>query len=146
MSNQPPIEVPQGAIRFNTDSQKLEFFAQDRWYQMATDTPAIGIGTFSAGSRGINFSGSSGSNTIEFITIPTHGNGVDFGNRTQSVEPSQNACASRTRAFFGGGEGNTDRIEFVTISQQGNGTDFGDQNGTAQHSNGAASDSHGGLE
>ena len=103
MSNQPPIEVPQGAIRFNTDSQKLEFFAQDRWYQMATDTPAIGIGTFSAGSRGINFSGGSGSNTIEFITIPTMGNAIDFGNRTGNVEPSQNACASRTRAFFGGG-------------------------------------------
>ncbi len=33
MSNQPPIEVPQGAIRLNTDSQKLEFFAQDRWYE-----------------------------------------------------------------------------------------------------------------
>ena len=37
MSNQPPIEVPQGAIRLNTDSQKLEFFAQDRWYEFATD-------------------------------------------------------------------------------------------------------------
>ena len=39
MSNKPPIEVPQGAIRLNTDSQKLEFFAQDRWYEMATDSP-----------------------------------------------------------------------------------------------------------
>ena len=38
MSNQPPIEVPQGAIRLNTDSQRLEFFAQDRWYEMATNT------------------------------------------------------------------------------------------------------------
>ena len=38
MSNQPPIEVPQGAIRLNTDSQKLEFYAQDRWYEMATDS------------------------------------------------------------------------------------------------------------
>ena len=37
MSNKPPIEVPQGAIRLNTDSQKLEFFAQDRWYEMATN-------------------------------------------------------------------------------------------------------------
>ena len=37
MSNQPPIEVPQGAIRLNTDSQKLEFYAQDRWYEMATE-------------------------------------------------------------------------------------------------------------
>ena len=30
MSNQPPIEVPQGAIRLNIDTQRLEFFAQDR--------------------------------------------------------------------------------------------------------------------
>ena len=43
MSNKPPIEVPQGAIRLNTDSQKLEFFAQDRWYEMATET-ASGLG------------------------------------------------------------------------------------------------------
>ena len=41
MSNQPPIEVPQGAIRLNTDSQRLEFFAQDRWYEMATDVPTL---------------------------------------------------------------------------------------------------------
>ena len=48
MSNQPPIEVPQGAIRLNTDSQRLEFFAQDRWYEMATDVP-----TLDGGARGI---------------------------------------------------------------------------------------------
>ena len=41
MSNRPPIEVPQGAIRLNTDSQKLEFYAQDRWYEMATDVPTL---------------------------------------------------------------------------------------------------------
>ena len=41
MSNKPPIEVPQGAIRLNTDSQKLEFYAQDRWYEMATDVPTL---------------------------------------------------------------------------------------------------------
>ena len=43
MSNKPPIEVPQGAIRLNTDSQKLEFYAQDRWYEMATDTPNLSM-------------------------------------------------------------------------------------------------------
>ena len=41
MSNQPPIGVPQGAIRLNTDSQKLEFYAQDQWYEMATDFPNL---------------------------------------------------------------------------------------------------------
>ena len=56
MSNKPPIEVPQGAIRLNTDSQKLEFFAQDRWYEMATDSPLIaesGLGDTGLGARGI---------------------------------------------------------------------------------------------
>ena len=47
MSNQPPIEVPQGAIRLNTDSQKLEFFAQDRWYEFATDSPVLDGGAVS---------------------------------------------------------------------------------------------------
>ncbi len=36
MALKPPVEVPQGAIRLNTDSQKLEFFAQDQWWEMAT--------------------------------------------------------------------------------------------------------------
>ena len=40
MATKPPVEVPQGAIRLNTDSQKLEFFAQDQWWQMATDSTA----------------------------------------------------------------------------------------------------------
>ena len=48
MSNKPPIEVPQGAIRLNTDSQKLEFYAQDRWFEMATDVP-----TLDGGARGL---------------------------------------------------------------------------------------------
>ena len=67
MSNQPPIEVPQGAIRLNTDSQKLEFFAQDRWYEFATDSP-----TLDGGARGLivgGYNGSSRIDTVEFITI-----------------------------------------------------------------------------
>ena len=48
MSTKPPIEVPQGAIRLNTDSQKLEFFVQDRWYEFATDSPIL-----DGGGRGI---------------------------------------------------------------------------------------------
>ena len=38
----PPSEVPQGAIRFNTDSQRLEFYAQGEWWVMSTDTPNFG--------------------------------------------------------------------------------------------------------
>ena len=38
----PPSEIPQGAIRFNTDTHKLEFYAQGEWWIMSTDTPNLG--------------------------------------------------------------------------------------------------------
>ena len=34
---QRPDNPQKGAIRFNTDSQKMEFFAQDQWWQMAVN-------------------------------------------------------------------------------------------------------------
>ena len=111
-----------GAIRFNTDSSQMEIYDGNQWTGILATSGELETG----GTRGIIFSGSSGSNSIEYITIPSTGDAIDFGNRTQSVEPSQNACGSRTRAFFGGGEGNTDRIEFVTVASTGDGTDFGD--------------------
>ena len=47
------ITTSQGAIRFNTDSQKLEFFAQDQWFEMVIDTPNLGRGADTgAGARG----------------------------------------------------------------------------------------------
>ena len=119
MALKPPVEVPQGAIRLNTDSQKLEFFAQDQWWEMATEVAAP------TGGRGIINVGGAGSNSIEYLEIATKGNTIDFGNRTGNYEPSQNATASRTRAIFAGGEGNTDTIDYVTIAQAGDAVDFG---------------------
>ena len=52
MALKPPVEVPQGAIRLNTDSQKLEFYAQDQWWEMATDVPNLGKVTNSPDSSG----------------------------------------------------------------------------------------------
>ena len=101
MSNKPPIEVPQGAIRLNTDSQKLEFFAQDRWYEMATDVP-----TLDGGARGI-FAGGDPSRTtnMDFITISSRGNSTDFGDfPISNGTGSRGIVASNTRGFIGGGE------------------------------------------
>ena len=84
MSNQPPIEVPQGAIRLNTDSQRLEFFAQDRWYEFATDSPLLAESSqdnVSIGARGIFGSGTTPGTTdfIGFINIASSGDEQDFG-------------------------------------------------------------------
>ena len=125
MSNQPPIGVPQGAIRLNTDSQKLEFYAQDQWFEMATDVP-----TLDGGSRGVYSGGDPGSghtDVIQFLTIPVQGNTIDFGDLTQSRRGCK-SCGSRTRGLTMSGAGpvpRSDVIDFITMSSTGDATDFG---------------------
>ena len=123
MSNKPPSEVPQGAIRLNTDSQKLEFFAQDRWYEMATDSLNLG-----GGARGVIAGDNPASNVIQYFTIPIQGNAIDFGDLSQNRFLGGYA-SSRTRGLFMGGDpgpsGRLDDIDFITISTTGNATDFG---------------------
>ena len=122
MSNQPPIEVPQGAIRFNTDSQKMEFFAQDRWYEMATHDVVFDGGS----GRGLIFRGDGSGNNIDVINIETAGNATDFGHDHYDSD-SVGAVGDRTRAIVvGGGSPFTNEMQFFTISINSAGTDFGD--------------------
>ena len=140
MSNKPPIEVPQGAIRLNTDSQKLEFYAQDQWWEMATDTPVLDGGDgrgFFAGGTTTPFP--TPVNTIDMITISTAGNAVNFSDLTQQVREVGGAAASKTRGVRAGGtisgsppsSTHTDTIDFITMSMQSNAIDFGN---LTQHS------------
>ena len=143
MSNQPPIEVPQGAIRLNTDSQRLEFFAQDRWYEFATDTP-----TLDGGTRGI-FTGMAAIPNmspygIQFITIPTQGNATDFGDMVDA-RSNVGSFASNVRGVFGGGysPGPDNDIDFITIASTGNATNFGDMNYNAFDTTGGSNQTRG---
>ena len=137
MSNQPPIEVPQGAIRLNTDSQKLEFFAQDRWYEMATNTPVL-----NGGARGFSIGGNNPgfTNAIEFITIATAGDGTDFGDLTVARR-NMEATGTQNRAVFVGGQTPTqqDVIDYVTIAESGNAVDFGNLTATKKNIGAASS-------
>ena len=129
MSNKPPIEVPQGAIRLNTDSQKLEFYAQDRWFEMATDVP-----TLDGGARGLFTSGYNHPayrNVVDMITIPTAGDATDFADMISGIAPYGAAGgASKTRGMIAGGSingnGSLDVIQYITIAQQADFVDFGD--------------------
>jgi len=66
-------------------------------------------------------------NTIQYITISSTGNAIDFGDLL-SVRAFAGACASSTRGVFlgGGSPAQLDNIEYVTISSTGNSQDFGD--------------------
>ena len=131
MSNQPPIEVPQGAIRFNTDSHKLEFFAQDRWYEFATHV--TGDNLQGGQGRGLVMQGINPSkvDAVSFVDITSGGGGSDFGDATTDRRGPAGA-GSRTRILSAGGNGpgssSTVRanIDFFTVASKGGGTDFGD--------------------
>ena len=122
----PPSEIPLGAMRFNSDSQKLEYWMGSAWMQIQTFSPNL-----DGGVRGLFMGGSpnSAGKTIDFITIPTAGNATDFGDMADQAKYCS-SCASNTRGIVAGGESPSDttheEIEFVTISSTGDATDFGD--------------------
>jgi len=132
MSNKPPIEVPQGAIRLNTDSQKLEFYAQDQWFEMATDVPTLDGGVRALFALG-RVSAPNFSNIIEFVTTATNGNSSDFGDLTDP-RGMGGAFASNVFGYFQGGQssGGTspiNRSDRVTIASTGNAIDSGNLEG-----------------
>ena len=100
----------------------------------------------SSSTRGVMGGGRTPSNTniIDYITIATIGNATDFGDLLSAT--FYNAATSNgSRAVWVGDTGITNTMEYVTIATTGNSVVWGDQGGTAQHSAGAASDSHGGI-
>jgi len=121
--SKPPVVIPLGAMRFNSDSQKLEYFNGDTWFQIHTFNPDL-----NGGARGFTAGGSPGpySNVIDWYTIPTQGNASDFGDLTQARN-SAGGCASRTRGVLAGGHNGSrvNTIDYWTHSAQGNATDFG---------------------
>ena len=128
----PPKEIPLGAMRFNSDSQKLEYFNGETWFQIHTFNPNL-----DGGVRGLHGGGAATTiNTIQYITISTHGNAVDFGDFPQRQYLTA-ATSSRTRGIWMGGYTNSpsstyiNSIQAVEMQSTGNGFDFGDLTQTA---------------
>ena len=88
-------------------------------------------------------------NHIDYITISSNGNAIDFGDLTSSrAQPSPTAHSTRAVAAGGGGDpwpgGNVIFIDYVTIQSKGNAADFGDLFEPVSAGS-ACSDSNGGL-
>jgi len=134
MTEQRPIQpTPVGALRFNTDTAKLEYFDGNQYVNITTDSPEAntggGRGLFGGGCTSPGGSDDRHVNTIDFITLSTTGNATNFGDLTYRAD-FMAACASRTRGFWvGGTDPGTSGLagmDTVTISSRGNATDFGD--------------------
>ena len=87
-------------------------------------------------------------NTIEFITIATTGNAIDFGDMT-AIKAYTAAASSHTRAVNIGGfthpASTLNVIEYVEIATTGNAVDWGDIDTGNRSSAASASNAHGGL-
>ena len=123
------MAIPTGAIRYNTDSNKMECFDGTKWWEISVSSPDL-----DGGARGVFHSGRTSPanevNTIDFITISTAGNATDFGDSIQATESlNTSTISSRTRGLYAGGythpTGHHDQIGFITFSSTGNSTDFG---------------------
>ena len=127
-----PKIVPTGAIRYNTDSNKMECFDGTKWWQVAVSSPDLGKATNSpestGGARAFVAGGTYPSNTdiITAVNTSSSGTSEDFGNLTQTVQVAGSG-SSRTRAVrLGGHTGSvTDTIDYWTMSTTGDAIDFG---------------------
>ena len=82
--------------------------------------------------RGLGFGGAApgpvagNANTIEFITIATLGNSIDFGDSTANGG-DRAGCSSSTRAICNLGASSSDTaVDYVQIMSTGDALDFGD--------------------
>ena len=142
----PPSEIPLGAIRFNSDSQKLEYWIGDAWMQVKTFTPNLAdSGDTGVGARGLILGGDSVLK-IDYFNIASQGNAQDFGDIAE-VTYQQASFGSNTRCFVAGGAGPStnpnDVIEFVTFSITGNAVDFGNLSQARRNCSGVSNQTRG---
>ena len=157
------MTIRPGAIRFNTDSMKLEIFRGSANYNGSASM--TGIGTLAAGqweeivatspdvltggARGL-FTGGYGSgasspkvtNKINYVNIASTGNAQEFG--TLSTGGDQDIVpvgASRTRGVFR--DGNSAPMTFVTFASTGNSVTFGNFGLSNNRANGLSNDTRG---
>ena len=113
--------VPFSSLGNTTDFGDMTYAARD-------------MGGCSNATRGLFYGGiatpsaPAGTDTINYITIASTGNGVDYGNLYAGIEAAD-GCASPTRGIISGGSNPSsayNTISYVTISTTGDTTDFGD--------------------
>ena len=103
-------------------------------------------GTGSNSTRAVSHSGTRGSsgttrlNTIDYITIQSTGDAVDFGDATEARVTQTGGLNSPTRGVFAGGYTPTqvNTIDFITFSTLGDAADFGDLTHTVRRPGGGS--------
>ena len=137
--------IEEGAIRYNTDSNKMEVWIGDKWMIVSTSAATT------AGGRGVFTSRytPSNNNVLDYIKISSGGTAIDFGDVT-STRSHSSTGSSRTRGIIMGGADPSmlNNVEQIEIATQANATDFGNLTVSRTQSAGASNNTrvvlHGG--
>ena len=135
-------EIPAGAMRFNSDSQKLEYWNGSAWFQVHTFSPNLAqSGDVSPGARGFAAGGNpTPSDMITAVNLASAGRSFDFADLTNNTRLG--GCgSSNTRAIAGGGfdpSSRTNVINIWTMAQQSDAIDFGDLVDTVRSTTGVS--------
>ena len=131
MSNLPPSgEIPRGAIRFNTDSNKPELWDGSQWAEFQLSTPNMGTSADNQpGARGILAGGYvAPTNTAKtsYINISSEGNSQDFGDLSTAIRYQAGTSSSTRGLTFGGySSSHQSTITKTTIASTGSHASFG---------------------
>ena len=113
MTQQPPIQpTPVGALRFNTDSAKLEYFDGNQYVNITTDSPEQNTG----GTRGIFWGYNTDDDEIDFVNISSTGNATDFGN-LGTTKRTGRSTSSRVKGLLAGEELALHQISQMTLKR-----------------------------
>ena len=140
----PPVETPLGAMRFNSDSHKLEYFNGQVWMQVDTFNSDVGGGTRAVFMGGSNEPDPSATySVIDYVTIPTAGNAVPFSDLTSARQEGA-ALGNSTRGIYFGGDPAMRTIEYITMATLGDALDWGDlSQDESKHGTGCANSTRG---
>ena len=133
-----PTDVQDNSILVEKDTARRYWFDGTTWTRGFFRL--TGIGVFAGGHDG------SYTNIMDYITIATTGNAIDFGDLTVSRSGIAGMSNGTRGVFAGGGISTyvaTNVMDYITIATTGNATDFGDLTSTRGNCSGVSNDTRG---
>ena len=139
-----PDSPSPGMLRFNTDIGRLEVWRNDHWAMILGESPNLGdhnAGTGESragtGTRGVWSGGrvapaGAYSDVMDYISVSTLGNAVDFDTLAAARAYIAGGCASRIKGIlYGGANGPiVNTIDKFVFASTGSREDFGDTVGS----------------
>lgn len=140
-----PSSPNNGALWWDTTNSVVKIYANNAWQTVTLESFDDSTIVASQGDRGVFIGGSQGTTpigaanpTMDYISISTTGNAVDFGDMVQEANNHKGGASNKIRGvIMGGSYGSTttkiNNIQYLTFASSGGTQDFGDLSANTYH-------------